>query len=341
MTQDTSVATPSAKKTWSVGTLVYDRRALAILFTLLLIGDVVWALRARTLQPIAQLLLRNHGSSDFFNALMLSSIPTALGMVMGPFLGYHSDRYRSRWGRRIPFLMISTPITFIGMIGMALSKHLDGLVMELFPSLTADEAALWILGVAWIIFEVGVLISTAVFNALINDVVPRSLLGRFFALFRIISLLVGAGFTFWFFGYAERNHDIVFTVVAVAYAIGITAMCLFVKEGEYPPVEKGGPGRRNNFAIAFEYIKKCSSSSYYWLLFSFIIVMGFVYMPSQAFIALYAKKLGIDMDFYGKIASVSYMTSVFLAYPLGIWVDKFHPLRCCGVVTAVFTIMTF
>ena len=341
MSQDTAIDPVTGKKTWSVGTLVYDRRGLTILFILLLIGDLVWALRIRTLHPVAQLLLRNHGSSDYFNALMLSSIPTAMGMIMGPFIGYHSDRCRSRWGRRIPYLMFSTPITFLGMVGMALSKHLDTLVMDCFPSLTPDEAALWILGVSWIIFEVGVLVSSAVFNALINDVVPHSLLGRFFALFRIISLIVGAAFTYWFFGYAETHHDIVFMIVAVAYAIGITAMCLFVKEGEYPPVEKGAPGRRSNFAIAFEYICKCSKSSYYWLLFSFIIVMGFVWMPSQTFIALYAKQLGIDMDFYGKIASYSYMTSMVLAYPLGLWVDKFHPLRCCGVVTAAFTVMTF
>ena len=329
------------KKTWSVGTLVYDRRALTILFVLLLIGDLVWALRARTLGPIAQLLLKNHGSSDFFNALMLSSIPTAMGMIMSPVIGYKSDRYRSKWGRRIPFIMISTPITFVGMIGMAASKYLAGVVQAVFPSLTIDAAALWVLSITWIIFEVGVLVSSAVFNALINDVVPHSLLGRFFGLFRIVSLLVGAGFTYWFFGYAEAHHDVVFAIVAVVYAIGITAMCIFVKEGEYPPVEQGGPGRRSNFAIAFEYLKKCSSSSFYWLMFSLIIVMGFVWMPSGTFIALYAKKLGISMDYYGKIVSYSYMTSMVLAYPLGMWVDKFHPLRCCAVVTGIYTVMTF
>ena len=329
------------KKTWSIGTLVYDRKALTILFVLLLIGDLVWALRARTLGPIAQLLLKNHGSSDFFNALMLSSIPTAMGMLMGPVIGYKSDRYRSKWGRRIPFIMISTPITFVGMIGMAASKYLAGLLQSFCPSMTLDVAALWILSITWIIFEVGVLVSAGVFNALINDVVPHSLLGRFFGLFRIVSLLVGAGFTYWFFGYAEAHHEVVFAVVAVVYAIGITAMCIFVKEGEYPPVEQGGPGRRSNFVIAFEYLKKCSTSSFYWLMFSLIIVMGFVWMPSGTFIALYAKKLGISMDYYGKIVSYSYMTSLFLAYPLGMWVDKFHPLRCCAVVTAIYTVMTF
>ena len=136
-TRQTETVVPE-KKTWSVGTLVYDRRALTILFVLLLIGDLVWALRARTLGPIAQLLLKNHGSSDFFNALMLSSIPTAMGMIMSPVIGYKSDRYRSKWGRRIPFIMISTPITFVGMIGMAASKYLAGVVQAVFPSLTID-----------------------------------------------------------------------------------------------------------------------------------------------------------------------------------------------------------
>ena len=40
-TRQTETVVPE-KKTWSVGTLVYDRRALTILFVLLLIGDLVW-----------------------------------------------------------------------------------------------------------------------------------------------------------------------------------------------------------------------------------------------------------------------------------------------------------
>lgn len=335
------ISMKSEQKIWSVGTLTYDRKGLMVLFSLLFVTDLVWALRMRTLGPISQILLKNHGASDLFNSIILVSIPYALGMIFGPFIGYYSDRCRTRWGRRIPFIFVSTPFCFIGMIGMALSKHLTADLQAIWPSLTADEAALWILGVSWVIFDIGNLLAGGTFNALINDVVPHGLLGRFYALFRIISLVVGAGFGWYFFGYAEDHHDVVFWIVAVVYAIGILSMCIFVKEGQYPPVEIGGAGRRSNWVIAWEYLKNCSTSSYYWLLASFTIAVGFVWIPSQAFIALYAKKLGISMDYYGKITAVSYVISMFLAYPLGMLADKFHPVRCVGVVIGVFTVFSF
>ena len=340
-TDPAPAAAAPEKKTWSVGTLVYDRKGLVILFALLLITDFVWALRIRALGPISQILLKNHGASDLFNSIILVSIPYALGMFFGPVIGYYSDRCRTRWGRRIPFILVSTPICFLGMIGMALSKHLTADLQAIWPSLTADQAALWILGVSWVIFDLGNLLCSGTFNALINDVVPHSLLGRFYALFRIISLIVGAAFSWWLFGYAELHHDVVFGTIAVIYAVGITAMCFCIKEGEYPPAEIGGKGRRSNWVIAWEYLRNCSTSGYYWLLAAFTITLGFVWVPSQAFVALYAKKLGMPMDTYGKLAAVSFIISMFLAYPLGWLVDRFHPVRCVGAVTAVFTVFTF
>jgi hypothetical protein len=40
-------------------------------------------------------------------------------------------------------------------------------------------------------------IANAVFGGLINDVVPPALIGRFFGLFRAVSLLAGIIFNFW------------------------------------------------------------------------------------------------------------------------------------------------
>lgn len=321
-------------KTWTAGTLTYTRGGLVVLFFLLLAGDLVWALRDRSIGPITQLLFKNHGASDFFNGLMLSSVPTVIGMVLGPIISYRSDRYRSKLGRRIPFLFVTTPVVLIGMLGMSFSKWLGPELQLLVPSLSADQAALWVLGGAWIFFEFGVLIASVVFFALINDVVPSTLLGRFFGLFRIVSLLVGIGFNYMLFGYAEQHHEVVFAALAIIYAVGITLMCCFVREGEYPPVEHG-TSRRSNLKIAFEYLKNCSKSPYYWLLFSMLIVTGLVWLPGGTFIAFYAKSLNIDMDYYGRLGAYSYVISLLLAYPLGVWVDRFHPLRCVMVVVSI------
>ena len=51
MSQDTAIDPVTGKKTWSVGTLVYDRRGLTILFILLLIGDLVWSREYRKFDP--------------------------------------------------------------------------------------------------------------------------------------------------------------------------------------------------------------------------------------------------------------------------------------------------
>lgn len=327
------------RKTWSAGTLTYHRKGLIVLFLLLLTGDLVWALRDRSIGPITQLLFKNHGASDFFNGLMLSSVPTTMGMVISPFISYFSDRYRSRFGRRIPFILITTPIVLAGMLGMAASKFLAPELQKLIPSLSDDRAALWILGGAWVLFEFGVLIASAVFFALINDVVPAGLLGRFFGLFRIVSLLAGIGFNYFLFGYAEAHHEVVFAMLALLYGVGITLMCLFVREGEYPPVEHGSPGR-NNWTIAQEYLGRCVRSRYYWLLFAMLIVTGMVWLPAGTFIAFYAKKLEIDMDYYGKLGAASYLVSLVIAYPLGVWADRFHPLRCVIVTIACYWVIS-
>lgn len=336
--QDVAIDIPAgAAKVWSIGTLHYDRVKLLVLFLLLLTGDLVWALRDRSISPVVQLLFKNHGASDFFNGLMLSSIPSALGLMIGPFVSYHSDRFRSHLGRRIPFLMVTTPMVLLGMLGMAGSKMLAPMLQRIFPVLSSDDCALWILGGAWILFEFGVLVASVVFFALINDVVPHELLGRFFGLFRMVSLLAGIGFGYFFFGYAEYHHEVVFMVLAVAYSIGITLMCCFVKEGEYPPTEKGR-SVGENLQIAWKYLKNCSKSPYYWLLWAMLISAGLVWVPSGTFVAFYAKQLDIPMDYFGKLGALGLGISLFLSYPLGILADRFHPLRCVMVVIAIFLV---
>src|SRR4051812_10861111 len=44
---------------------------------------------------------------------LLMGIDNAVGIVLQPLIGYLSDRTRSRWGRRIPYIVVGTPIAAV------------------------------------------------------------------------------------------------------------------------------------------------------------------------------------------------------------------------------------
>src|ERR1700761_6348374 len=113
--------TEAPRKTWSVGTLTYTTAGLVVLFCWLLWGDFTWALKDRAIPPIIQNLLNKFGASDTAAGLLFCSLPPALGLILGPIIGYKSDRLRTRWGRRIPFILASTPVAVIGIAGLAFS----------------------------------------------------------------------------------------------------------------------------------------------------------------------------------------------------------------------------
>src|ERR1044072_9177219 len=110
---------PAEKPRWRVGTLSYGRGGLYALFAWLLWGDFAWQLKQRAAVPVAQLMLKQFGASDFLLSLLVGSLPSALGMIIGPVVSVRSDRHRGRRGRRIPFLLFSTPFIVLGMAGLA------------------------------------------------------------------------------------------------------------------------------------------------------------------------------------------------------------------------------
>ncbi|MEI8309916.1 MAG: MFS transporter, partial [Verrucomicrobiota bacterium] len=91
-------------KTWSIGTLTYTTSGLRNLFCWLLWGDFAWSVRDRVIPVVMQLLFKRFGASDMIAGLLFASLPSALGLIIGPVVGFKSDRLRTRWGRRIPFL---------------------------------------------------------------------------------------------------------------------------------------------------------------------------------------------------------------------------------------------
>ncbi|MEJ0000339.1 MAG: MFS transporter [Verrucomicrobiota bacterium] len=322
---------------WTAGTLVYTPLGLAALFFWLLGGDFIWSLKERAVPPILQLLMRDHGASDVFAGLMVGSFPSLLALVASPIVSYHSDRFRGRWGRRIPFLAALIPLVAIAMPGLAASPWLGVALHHALGvrSPGADTSVLVCLALFWSLYEFSSIVGAMLFNALINDVVPPAVIGRFFGAFRGLSLLAGIVFNFYLFARATTDYVPIFVGFGVFNVAALALLCLKVKEGSYPPPPVTDKGVAGIVHSVRDYFRDCFGYSFYWILFAALTLGGIAFSPVNLFSVFFAKGL-IDPTRYGELVALTYVISLGLAYPLGALADRVHPLRVGTAALALY-----
>ena len=330
------------RRVWKVGTLTYTAGGLAVLFCWLLWGDFAWQMRERSVGPVFQVMLKQFSASDFITGLLLASLPAALTMIIGPVVCFRSDRHRSPRGRRIPFLLWSTPFAAGAMMLLAASPWLgERLHVALGASSPgANVCVLIVMGLILTVFEVASVASNALFGALVNDVVPKEMLGRFFGLFRACSLLAGIFFNKSLFAHSDEHYVEIFLGLGLLFGLGFTLMCLKVKEGDYPPPPPPDPSRPPGFISACRvYWRECCTSSYYIIAFVVHGVALLSFLPINLYSVYYADSVGMTRQSYGDHLAVTYVCSLGLAYFLGWLADKFHPLRMGLVSLGLYVVV--
>lgn len=340
--QEKIPSSPPAK--WQAGTLTYTTGGLVALFCWLLLGDFSWSMRDRSVGPMAQWYLDHLEVPNIVFGLLISSLPVLVGLLLGPVISVKSDRHRGRWGRRIPFLLVTTPLAALGMIGLGLTPFIARLVHGFLPEQNEKVVAVACFAVFWAAFELATIAGQAVFGGLINDVVPKTLLGRFYGLFRAVSLIDGMIFNFWIMGLVPNHFTFIMLVVGVFYGTSFTWVCLRVKEGHYPPppplpAKRETVGQRWQAGVRL-YFRECFSSRYYLSVFLMLMVASLAFNPVNIFAIPYARSLGIDMTVYGKFLALTFLISLCLSYGLGWLADIFHPLRVSMAALAGYVLVT-
>ena len=95
-----------------------------MLFFWILWGDFCLVLLENTRPVIVPLLLRSHEASNFTIGLLCGSIPPLLNFIVNPVISTASDRTRTRWGRRIPYLMCGIPFVSMFLILLGFSDQI-------------------------------------------------------------------------------------------------------------------------------------------------------------------------------------------------------------------------
>lgn len=324
------VTPPVVRKSWRAGTLTYTAGGLVVLFLWLLWGDFAWQMKERGTQPVVQVMLQKFQASDFLIGFLVLSLPASIGIFLTPIISYRSDRHRGRWGRRIPFLLATAPLTTVAMCGMAFSPWIGTWLhgrMGWGPG-TLNLTVILVLGFFWTLLDFASVVAAAVFGALVNDVVPRELLGRFYGFFRVVSLLASLLFNKLVIGHSKEQYVAILAGMGLLFGVGITLMCLRIKEGKYPPPPQPAPGEKRGFIVAVKaYARDCFSKPHYLWIYAAMGLAPLSFLPVNTYSVYAAQSFGLSLTAYGNFVFMAHGCSLVLAYPLGWLADRIHPLR--------------
>ena len=171
------------KKTYSIGTLTYTMPKLLFVSFWVLGSLLTLNLLAYKMVPtIMPLLFDRHNVSAATMAIISSSIPYVINIIICPLISTLSDKTRTRWGRRIPYLAISTPFVVGIMITIAFEPDIASFIQRNWaPNADLNYIGTWVLAVLVILFQLAYLVPGSVVYYVYADVIPKQFIGRFMA----------------------------------------------------------------------------------------------------------------------------------------------------------------
>ena len=315
-----------------------------MLFFWMLVGSFFFNLMERLIPVLMPLSLKSFGCSNQTIGLVVGSIPSLLNVMVNPVVSFRSDRTRSRWGRRIPYLAAATPFVtfFLILVGWAprLGESLAGMCGGV---LSPAAAGVTLLVAFSILFQFFNLFVASVFYYLFADVMPEQFMGRFVACFSLVGF--GSNFVFQTFllQFARDYMEWIYTGIAVLYGVSFLIMCALVREGEYPPPDDtaSAPGLAASIRL---YCRECFSIPFYLWFFLGTALNTTSTVCRGLFGVFFAEhNIGLSLDDFGRINGLVAFFIMVLSYPLGWLADRLHPLRCyifaviLVIVTNVFS----
>jgi hypothetical protein len=319
---------------YRVGTLAYTRLGLFLIFVWLLWGDLVWSLMQMVFPASMPLQLDRMGVPSQWIGYMMSTAAAMINMTFVPVISFRSDRTRSRWGRRIPYLLVTTPFLCVFLAILGFSDSIGAWIRTSpLPGRVGISPVMMIvivMGTLILLYDVFNVFVNSIYWYLFRDIVPAAFLGRFMAAFRMIGTLANMIWGSFIYGRIESDTPSIYVGAAVLYFVGFGLMCLMVKEGEYPPpgdVAQAEPWLARTWHAIRTYARECFSHPMFVL---FYLSQALFAVGTATIIyknLFYIRHLHITTAQLGSAMAVMSLPLLLMQMPIGWLVDKFHPMR--------------
>ena len=326
--------TASDPRPYKIGSLSYSLFGVIFVGFWLILGGCCFSLMAWMMVPtVLPLVLKDYSASAAMIGLVVGSLPSAMNAIMNPVLSTASDRTRSRWGRRRPYLLFATPFValFVILLGwmphFAAFLHARGWDM----GFALGSLVIFLIAVCAVIFQFFDLIVGSVYYYLAPDVIPLRFYGRFIAASNIAGTLTTLVFSLYVLPLVKINVAWVFTGVGAAYFLIFMLMCIFVKEGEYPPVvnyqKKQGSFFKRLLEWVVIYCRQCYRQPFFVMFFLGLGLHSVSTTCRSVFNLLFATEdLHMTVEQFGKVGAAGALVSLGVIFVMGFIVDRFSPM---------------
>lgn len=247
---------------------------------------------------------------------ILGFVGLVVAMLVQPIVGVFSDRARSRWGRRLPFMLL-------GALMIAGSLY----VLALAP-------ALWVLVLGILLIQLSSNILQGPWQALIPDLVPehqRGMASGLKAMMDILAFVVGRAVAGFFFGrvpeWGEAAVLMAVAVPVVVFALGLIATAIWAREkpeaaSETVATESVEAALRKAFSVDWR-----AYPTFRWWFFNRMLFWGaFIFL--NTFLVTYM--IGVlrmteaeAQSFVGRLSTIIGGALLLMALPAGWLADRF------------------
>ena len=330
----------TGQRLYHLGSLTYTTRGLGKLFFWLLWGAFFATVVETVVPNVIPLKLKSLGASARLISIFMTSLPGVIRLVWNPVISTLSDRYRSRWGRRIPFLLGGTPAMAMIFVAMGLSDPIGRFIVRLSGgALGASDGTIGVVVLLLLLFTMCNSFVWDPYWLLLNDTVPTAVMGRFSMMFRIVSTISVVAFSFLIFPCAETHYREMFICFGVFFAVAYTLMCLNVKEGDYPSVPAMSNTRGSWVGKVKGYFRESFGHRFYRdiCLGAALTQVGNAAVP---FLLLMNKSMGLNLQQIGWIAGYGAIISLPVFFVAGLFIDRWNVVKLFAYLRGVQTVIS-
>lgn len=245
------------------------------------------------------------------------------GLFISPFVGAWSDSLRSKWGRRMPFILFGVPVAvaafiFIPLIPMGIAPELNGQTGQLTGLLIPFIISLFLVLIAFAVVR-------PVADVLMFDVTPspqrataNGIAGAIAGLLVVITALAGAALY-------DVYGPLPFWIAAGLALLIFLLTWAFVKEPEELASASELAGEKFNLAGIIKFLRdqpaEYRTSLIYLLLSNLLAYVALAQM--QAFLSSYGVfSLGMEESSAAMLVAIPAIAFMFIAVPAGLIANK-------------------